>query len=215
MGACWTYLRRYTLQAICGLASEDDDGNSLTDDPKKAVVFAEVDKQKAQHKPVSYPTVDISEAVVIPPELEFSYQRSSGVLICRLVDAQKKAKADGKEYVVLTINNELDKGKKPLLYYWHATHREDLLKAKGKIVKLLIVAKEKGFTVDAVMEIDGVRVALAEEQEAETQARLLASTMDFEEEDIREIHSRCKGSWSTVLEKLKEEKVRRESLQPA
>ena len=132
------------------------------------------------------------------------------MLICRLVDAQKKAKADGKEYVVLTINNELDKGKKPLLYYWHATHREDLLKAKGKIVKLLIVAKEKGFTVDAVMEIGGVKVALAEEQEAENQARLLASTMDFEEEDIRELHSRCNGSWSTVLEKLKEEKVRRD-----
>jgi len=29
IGACWSYLRRYTLQAICGLASEDDDGNSL------------------------------------------------------------------------------------------------------------------------------------------------------------------------------------------
>src|ERR1035437_2507452 len=29
IGSAWTYLRRYTLQAICGLASEDDDGNSL------------------------------------------------------------------------------------------------------------------------------------------------------------------------------------------
>ncbi|MDR5727528.1 MAG: ERF family protein [Terriglobia bacterium] len=29
VGSCWTYLRRYTLQAICGLASDDDDGNSL------------------------------------------------------------------------------------------------------------------------------------------------------------------------------------------
>lgn len=29
IGACWTYLRRYTLQALCGLASDDDDGNSL------------------------------------------------------------------------------------------------------------------------------------------------------------------------------------------
>lgn len=29
LGACWTYLRRYTLQALCGLASDDDDGNSL------------------------------------------------------------------------------------------------------------------------------------------------------------------------------------------
>ena len=29
IGACWSYLRRYTLQSICGLASEDDDGESL------------------------------------------------------------------------------------------------------------------------------------------------------------------------------------------
>jgi ERF superfamily len=29
IGSAWTYLRRYTLQAVCGLASDDDDGNSL------------------------------------------------------------------------------------------------------------------------------------------------------------------------------------------
>ena len=34
LGACWTYLRRYTLQALCGLASDDDDGNSLAVDNK-------------------------------------------------------------------------------------------------------------------------------------------------------------------------------------
>jgi hypothetical protein len=41
IGAAWSYLRRYTLQALCGLASEDDDGNSLQNDnkpiPKKQV----------------------------------------------------------------------------------------------------------------------------------------------------------------------------------
>jgi hypothetical protein len=31
IGSAWTYLRRYTLQALCGLASEDDDGNSLSE----------------------------------------------------------------------------------------------------------------------------------------------------------------------------------------
>lgn len=30
IGSAWTYLRRYTLQALCGLASEDDDGNILS-----------------------------------------------------------------------------------------------------------------------------------------------------------------------------------------
>jgi hypothetical protein len=29
LGAAWTYLRRYSLQALVGLASDDDDGNSL------------------------------------------------------------------------------------------------------------------------------------------------------------------------------------------
>lgn len=29
LGAAWTYLRRYTLQGLLGIASEDDDGNSL------------------------------------------------------------------------------------------------------------------------------------------------------------------------------------------
>ena len=36
IGACWTYLRRYTLQALCGLASDDDDGNSLQVENKPA-----------------------------------------------------------------------------------------------------------------------------------------------------------------------------------
>lgn len=34
LGAAWTYLRRYGIQSICGLASEDDDGNSLQNDNK-------------------------------------------------------------------------------------------------------------------------------------------------------------------------------------
>lgn len=29
IGAAWTYLRRYTLQGLLGIASEDDDGNAL------------------------------------------------------------------------------------------------------------------------------------------------------------------------------------------
>jgi hypothetical protein len=41
LGAAWTYLRRYTLQALCGLASDDDDGNSL------AVENAPMAKKKA------------------------------------------------------------------------------------------------------------------------------------------------------------------------
>jgi hypothetical protein len=212
LGACWTYLRRYTLQAICGLASEDDDGNSLADDPKKQEVLAEVKRQKrgitVEETVAQKSTIGWNERQAkIPPELDWSYNKSSGVLICRAVSVEKKAKADGKEYVVLTVNNELDKGKKPLLYYWHATHREDLMKAKGKLIKLMVVAKEKGFTVDQVMEIDGVVLKRPEETE-ETQARLLASTLDFEEEELREFHGKvCEGSWTRVLEALRQRKA--------
>ena len=35
IGACWTYLRRYTLQSLLGVAAEeDDDGNSLQNENK-------------------------------------------------------------------------------------------------------------------------------------------------------------------------------------
>ena len=59
LGAAWTYLRRYTLQAICSLASEDDDGNSLQNDNKPIVkrqtIASEVDRQKAGHIPAVSP----------------------------------------------------------------------------------------------------------------------------------------------------------------
>jgi phage recombination protein Bet len=175
-----------------------------------AAVFAEVEKQKAAHKPVSYPTLDISEAVVIPPELDWSYNRSSGVLICRIMDAKKTKKKKGEgEFLTLLLNNELDKGKKPTVYYFHATHAAALLGAVGKVVKVVIEQKGDFFNVETVLEIDGVKTI--EPPTDEFQARALASTMDFEEEDIRELHSRCKGSWPTVLAKLNEEKTRREA----
>ena len=52
LGAAWTYLRRYGLQAICGLASEDDDGNSVAVD---AMPVANRDKAKDAAKPVPKP----------------------------------------------------------------------------------------------------------------------------------------------------------------
>ena len=164
-------------------------------------VVAEVEKQKAT-------------PAAIPPELDWSYNRTSGVLICRILDAKKTKKKKGEgEFITLQLNNELDKGKKPLVYYFHATHQAALLEAKGKVVKLVVEAKGDFFNVETVLEIDGIKTL--EPPTDETQARLLASTMDFEEEDIRELHSRCKASWSTVLEKLKEEKVRRDTLPAA
>lgn len=45
IGAATTYLRRYGLQAICGLASADDDGNSLAVD-NKPVALPEMSKDE-------------------------------------------------------------------------------------------------------------------------------------------------------------------------
>jgi hypothetical protein len=45
IGACWTYLRRYTLQAICGLASEDNDAQDLVTEDNKPIP-AKKGKQK-------------------------------------------------------------------------------------------------------------------------------------------------------------------------
>ena len=47
LGAAWTYLRRYTLQALCGLASDDDDGNSL------AVENKPVGRKKTENVPAT------------------------------------------------------------------------------------------------------------------------------------------------------------------
>jgi hypothetical protein len=63
IGSAWTYLRRYTLQALCGLASEDDDGNSLSGGTGKETpasvtqppVGAQGAVHKQEHDPQQYP----------------------------------------------------------------------------------------------------------------------------------------------------------------
>jgi hypothetical protein len=63
IGSAWTYLRRYTLQALCGLASEDDDGNSLSGGTRKETpasvtqppVGAQGAVHKQEHDPQQYP----------------------------------------------------------------------------------------------------------------------------------------------------------------
>ena len=63
IGSAWTYLRRYTLQALCGLASEDDDGNSLSGRTGKETpasvtqppVGAQGAVHKQEHDPQQYP----------------------------------------------------------------------------------------------------------------------------------------------------------------
>lgn len=173
-------------------------------------VYAEVARQQAQHATHSAVVVDS-----LPPELDWSYQKTSGLLICRIMEARKtkKKKGDG-EVVTIKLNQSIDG--KNLLFYFHATHQELLLASVGKVGKFMIEGAGDFLHITTVLEVDGKSVLTPSEagEDCETQARLLASTLDFEEEELREMFSRwCKGSWKDTLEKLQAEKIRREELE--
>ena len=53
IGAATTYLRRYSLAAVCGVAQEDDDGNTA-----------------AHNKPATYPLISSGEAARIKESIE-------------------------------------------------------------------------------------------------------------------------------------------------
>jgi phage recombination protein Bet len=187
-------------------------------DQQRDAVYAEVEKQKAQHAPVSYPTVDASEAVTepIPPELEWSYQKASGVLICRIMGVKKMKKRKGEgDVITIKMNNSIDG--KDLIYYFHKSHQQLLLDSGGKIVKLMVEQKGDFVNVTDVMEVAGEKVetepvlGVKPFTDSETQVRLLASTMDFDEDDFALLMKLAGGSWDKALEALQAEKVRRES----
>jgi sulfite reductase alpha subunit-like flavoprotein len=209
---------KYLLRTTFLIPDELDPEN----EEKELAVKAEVARQKAKSSTLAEVRQDTAE---IPPELDWAYQRSSGVLICRILDAKKgKKKEGGNEFVTLQINNTLDeqKGKKPLIYYWHNTHRDLLLGAKGKIVKIVVSDKKGFFDVQEVLEVDGVKIetpvsaGIKDIESPETQARLLASTLDMSEEDLEMVVNKLsKGDWSVALEGLRAEKQRRDTLPPA
>lgn len=62
LGAAWTYLRRYGIQSICGLASEDDDGNSLQNDNRPV---------QRKSKPMDPVASDDSPAQRGPTDVDF------------------------------------------------------------------------------------------------------------------------------------------------
>ncbi len=54
MGSAITYAKRYTLAAICGIASdEDDDGNSASVKKDKQEIYKGLDDQKTQFKAIA------------------------------------------------------------------------------------------------------------------------------------------------------------------
>ena len=75
IGACWTYLRRYTLQSLVGVAAEeDDDGNSLDNKnkpipakrPSGAISQQPAGQNRGTHGP-SQPTSG-AQAEFVPPD---------------------------------------------------------------------------------------------------------------------------------------------------
>ena len=215
------------------------------EDAAKAAVVAEVERQKGQAaywdkdaqrieepRPDGPKNAPQAPQAILPPELDWQYNQSSGVLLCRILEAQKRTAKDGKEYVVLAINNKLDETNpgKPMLFYWHATHRDLLLGAKkGTSIKAVITQKidKKGpiFTIKELREFDGKVLDTPKEVppvagikpigDPETQARLLGSNLSteenpFTENDLMGLHTLCNRNWQAVLEFLQREQARRE-----
>jgi hypothetical protein len=180
-------------------------------------VVDEVERQQAVHAPAT-----IAEAVLanvkpkeegyVPPELEWSYQKTTGILICRITDVQKKTKKGSKdEFLAVKINQPIEG--KWIIFYWHKTHIDLLLASIGKIVKLETDVKGGFANINAVLEIDGEKVEESTE-DFEMQARWLAGVLEFTEPELTELHQRWnRGSWKDTLAALQGEKLRRESLE--
>ena len=178
-------------------------------------VSDEVERQKAAYTPDPAAQKATIVEMHLPPELDWSYVKSSGLLICRIVDAKlsKKKKGEG-ELVTLKLNNTING--KNIVFYFHSTHRYLLLASVGKTAKLVVAESGDFLHVSEVLEVDGQKIEAAPSEQAETQARLLASTLEFTEEELRELFSRyCNSSWVETLAKLQAEKVRREEMVPA
>ena len=87
----------------------------------------------------------MSISPAVPPELDWSYNKSSGVLICRPVEAKTAKKKDGKEFVAVKLNNPIN-GKDVA----------SLLPQQLQVPKLLASAGE-GFCKFSVVEKGGIR----------------------------------------------------------
>ncbi len=182
------------------------------EEQKKAEVVAEVERQKGSQAPQDAPQA------ILPPEPTSSFNKASGLLLGRIVDVAKKSAKNGRDYLILQFDVELEKGKKPIAFYWHETHRDALLAAKGKMIKALVEFDGKGFRVESVTEIDYHKleaesvppVAGIHVVGPEMQARLLASVFEMTEQDLADNLRLCKGSWQGVLEFLQREQARRE-----
>lgn len=195
-------------------------------EPQRQAVEAEVQRQKASHAALASqhhldgkgdagiePLEPHEQVGYVPPELDWMYQKSSGVLICRLVDVQKKnKKAPAKgEFIAVKLNQNIDG--KNLAFYFHDSHRDELLAARGKVCKFMVSTSADGkfLNIDEVLEIDG-QPAAKEEGDPEVKARLLASTLDMGEGDLKVMLVQCFGEWAEVLSRLEQYAAEKEAV---
>jgi len=145
LGACWTYLRRYTLQAICGLASEDEDGESLPG---------------VDNKPISKGAVTPKQAEVSAPAPAKAFRPSmmGNQLHIRIKKIlTKKTKEKENEYLAAVFETPFDKH--DLAFCFHASLFEVLSATEGHIVGLEISNMKNGaWAIENIIHIDGVAV---------------------------------------------------------
>ncbi len=235
---------KYLLRTTFLIPDELDPEN----DAAEKAVRAEVERQKTATKKtlveVLTPVSTTHEYVhlhadmsTIPPVLDWSYNSKTGILICRIVDATIKTKKNSdKQFVAVKINQSING--KDMAFYWHNSHRELLLNAIGKVVKMEVTEDAgKLVTIENVLEVDGQKVPQSPREsktegdtsiirttssgseigmkqvkitKAEQDARWIGSDLDYDDENLRELLNICKGDWNDVRDHLKTEKKRRE-----
>ena len=178
LGSAWTYLRRYTLQALCGLASEDDDGNSLsngmTGEKKPAQIAAEkkwdeidpptpINNFDAQAK-ASLVKLEAEKRAAAErtklAEQQGTFSVEGDVLTCKIVGIQKKqtkatATKPARDFLSVTFNGRLPNGAN-FASVFDTELYEALNAGLDKEVKLKIAIKGAYVNVEDVLWVDGV-----------------------------------------------------------
>ena len=178
LGAAWTYLRRYGLQAICGLASEDDDGNSLSNGMTDGMKPAQTGHEKKWERLTlncqgrRYQGPMKAAVVKIDAEKRAAEERNklaqeqgvfsveNDILHCKIVGIQKKqTKATptkpAREFLSVTFNGRLPNGAN-FASVFDTELYEALNAGLDKEVKLKIAIKGAYVNVEDVLWIQGI-----------------------------------------------------------
>ena len=150
LGACWTYLRRYTLQAICGLASEDDDATDLAGVKNAPIQGKQPPQAQPPKGPLESACVHCGEMVPNGkhdcPQKEkptagvFEFKQPNLICVPTEVTQRKSAKS-GKEFVLVVFNGKINGATQAICFdskFWPA-----LLSAKGKECMIALKANGK------------------------------------------------------------------------